>query len=261
MDVTIAGAKGLPDKAFLSLRVSEQRKQSQFKAGECYHFDLQQPSRHIVVDVFEKVGSTKVSLSELSQAANGPGLADRVQVPRSDGSAPMELDLEVVVRDAAMAATKAPRKPVRQEEAVKAKSYLDGHGVGSILHEMVHEMLRDMPDEPLAFMRLYLQDRKSSVPAAQPSSGHSRAQLEQQVDQLKRELQEQTVKLRAATAASGATPAVASSDAGVDAAKARKDELRRLTGHNLFAGRGDGRLEAALSAKSPGLSARGELRK
>jgi len=207
------------------------------------------------------VGSTKVSLSELSQAADGPGLADRVQVPRSDGSAPMELDLEVVVRDAAMAATKPPRKPVRQQEAVKAKSYLDGHGVGSILHEMVHEMLRDMPDDPLAFMGLYLQDRNSNTPAAQPSNGHSRAQLEQQVDQLKRELQEQTEKLRAATAAGGASPAVGSSNAGADAAKARKDELRKLTQQSLIAGLEDGRLDGALSAKTGALSARGELRK
>eukprot|EP00929_Paragymnodinium_shiwhaense_P008587 TRINITY_DN112544_c0_g1_i1.p1 TRINITY_DN112544_c0_g1~~TRINITY_DN112544_c0_g1_i1.p1 ORF type:complete len:1423 (-),score=292.96 TRINITY_DN112544_c0_g1_i1:132-4400(-) len=155
MNLTIAGAEGLPDKAFLSIRVGDTRKQSAYRPGENFHFDVQQKTRHMVVEVFEKVGSRHVSLAELSASQAKLGTEEWIQVPRNDGKQ-MRLGMQVQFDHAGAYQQK---KANRQEASLEAKNYLDAHQVGKFLQQMVHELLKGKPQDPYEFMSGYLKQQ------------------------------------------------------------------------------------------------------
>lgn len=153
MDVTVAGAQGLPEKAYLSLRAGDVRKQTQYRPGECFSFDGKQPPRQLVVDVFEKVGSAQVSVSDLA-AQGGSNL---VQLQGRDGS--IVLDMQAKVHGDAEV-----RKPrvSRHQAAMDAQAYLEAHSVQHVLQGMVHELLTSRPSDPFSFMMGYIQASGSS---------------------------------------------------------------------------------------------------
>eukprot|EP00440_Ansanella_granifera_P075650 gb/GFBE01082087.1/.p1 GENE.gb/GFBE01082087.1/~~gb/GFBE01082087.1/.p1 ORF type:complete len:1793 (+),score=430.45 gb/GFBE01082087.1/:1-5379(+) len=151
MDVTVTSAQGLPAKAYLSLRAGDVRKQVQYKPGECFRFDVKSVPRHVVVDVFEKVGSAQVNLADLANSAYGGA----VQLNGRDGS-PIVLDMQVKVRPQhSIAEVKKPRIS-RHQAALEAQSYLEAHNVQKILQGMVHELLSSQPADPLSFMTGYI---------------------------------------------------------------------------------------------------------
>ncbi|OLP88024.1 Creatine kinase, flagellar [Symbiodinium microadriaticum] len=159
MDVTVAGAQGLPEKAYLSLRAGDVRKQTQYKPGECFSFDGKQVPRHLVVDVFEKVGTAQVSISELSNCDGG-----FVQLQGRDGK--IVLDMQAKVRSQ----MPEPKKRVsRHQAAIDAQQYLEAHSVQRVLQGMVHELLSNRPSDPYSFMLGYIQASQVNRPTPIPS--------------------------------------------------------------------------------------------
>lgn len=92
-EITVTDAQGLPDKSYLSFRVGDVRRQMQFKPGSKFRFDGDAPPRHFVVDVFEKVGTTQVSLADLADTATGI-TEGSIEVIRTNGAS-MNLNLKV----------------------------------------------------------------------------------------------------------------------------------------------------------------------
>jgi len=159
MDVTVAGAQGLPEKAYLSLRAGDVRKQTQYKPGECFSFDGKQVPRHLVVDVFEKLGTAQVSISELSNCDGG-----FVQLQGRDGK--IVLDMQAKVRSQ----IPEPKKRVsRHQAAIDAQQYLEAHSVQRVLQGMVHELLSNRPSDPYSFMLGYIQASQANRPTPIPS--------------------------------------------------------------------------------------------
>eukprot|EP00439_Symbiodinium_sp_Y106_P084249 s1629_g25.t1 len=139
------------------------RKQTQYKPGECFSFDGKQVPRHLVVDVFEKLGTAQVSISELSNCDGG-----FVQLQGRDGK--IVLDMQAKVREASKPSLSArlrmqvrsqipePKKRVsRHQAAIDAQQYLEAHSVQRVLQGMVHELLSNRPSDPYSFMLGYIQ--------------------------------------------------------------------------------------------------------
>eukprot|EP00747_Dinoflagellata_sp_TGD_P207946 gnl/TRDRNA2_/TRDRNA2_81478_c0_seq1.p1 gnl/TRDRNA2_/TRDRNA2_81478_c0~~gnl/TRDRNA2_/TRDRNA2_81478_c0_seq1.p1 ORF type:complete len:780 (-),score=164.96 gnl/TRDRNA2_/TRDRNA2_81478_c0_seq1:111-2450(-) len=174
MDITILDAEGLPDRAFLYIRVGECRRQSQYKAGEMFHFDNPHGRKHFSMDVFAKVGTRQVSLSELSSTEETGVVCDRIDVPRLDGSAKMSVNVKVAVGDSNLLAAGGlrSRKDKRSvfKDALKVKGYLDDHAVQKVLHNMVQSLLRVQPEDPYEFMSNYLLERRNTYPLSPQST-------------------------------------------------------------------------------------------
>lgn len=183
-DIIVTDAQGLPDKAYLSFRVGDMRRQMQFKPGCKFKFDGDSLPRHFILDVFERVGTAQVAVADLASSGPGadaegsvdvvrtngasmkvsvkvlppggattvPGYAKQPIAPAGDGSAPVSLD----------DATESKRL-VRHQAAVKAKSYLDGHKVQRLLQGMVHMLLEKQPEDPLEFMNAYFQEQSRQI--------------------------------------------------------------------------------------------------
>ncbi|CAK8993799.1 Creatine kinase, partial [Durusdinium trenchii] len=171
MDVTVAGAEGLPEKAYLSVRAGDVRKQIQYRPGECFSFDGKQAPRQLVVDVFEKVGSAQVSVSDLASCSNG----SLVQLQGRDGN--IVLDMQAKVHSHEI--TK-PRLS-RHQAALDAQAYLEAHSVPHVLQGMVHELLSSRPADPYSFMMGYI--KAQEVPKA-PSLHQEEPQEEDDFDVL-----------------------------------------------------------------------------
>ena len=84
---------------------------------------------------------------------------------QADGS---EMRVDVKLSMAAQTGRKgASGKEIRHKEALKVKSYLDGHEVQSLLQMMMHSLFLEQPENPVAFMVKYLQG------VSQPRAGGS----------------------------------------------------------------------------------------
>eukprot|EP00930_Biecheleria_cincta_P019922 TRINITY_DN1508_c0_g2_i1.p1 TRINITY_DN1508_c0_g2~~TRINITY_DN1508_c0_g2_i1.p1 ORF type:complete len:994 (+),score=202.01 TRINITY_DN1508_c0_g2_i1:64-3045(+) len=167
MEVTVKSAQGFPEKAYLSLRAGETRKQVQYKPGECFKFDCKNLPRHLVVDVFEKVSCAQVTLADLCAAKEG----GTVQLLGRDGS-PIVLDMSVKLRTTQPVPEAKKPRVSRHQAAMEAQCYLEAHSVQKVLQGMVHELLAKQPADPLPFMATYIQEHTSPdkmgnpVPAA-----------------------------------------------------------------------------------------------
>eukprot|EP00913_Durusdinium_trenchii_P031834 g29812.t1 len=114
--------------------------------SECFSFDGKQAPRQLVVDVFEKVGSAQVSVSDLASCSNG----SLVQLQGRDGN--IVLDMQAKVHSHEI--TK-PRLS-RHQAALDAQAYLEAHSVPHVLQGMVHELLSSRPADPYSFMMGYI---------------------------------------------------------------------------------------------------------
>lgn len=179
MDVVVASGEGIPEKSYVSIRVGEQRKQALFKPGEVFSFEPKQGNhfpRHFVVDIFEKVGSKQVSLSDLEEQARqkaeeagaeekkiGEDAAD--DMPERKGSInisnrrgnPIRLDLEIKTSDPKAIPA---RRQSRHQAALQAKEYIEGQGVQRVLQEVVRALIAAQPDDPMQFMSDFIQQQK-----------------------------------------------------------------------------------------------------
>jgi hypothetical protein len=104
MDINIIHADNLPQKAYISICVGDTRRQAPYEGNEPFRFPSAK-NGHLVVDVFEKVGTAQVSL--LGIAENGKKL-DSIHINRSDGGL-MELGLNIRVTDTASAKEAEPQ--------------------------------------------------------------------------------------------------------------------------------------------------------
>ena len=55
MDIVVTEADNLPEKAYVSIRIGETRRQGPYKAGEKYHFSASQHAT-MKVDLFQFLG-------------------------------------------------------------------------------------------------------------------------------------------------------------------------------------------------------------
>lgn len=187
MDICVTDADGLPEQAYLSVRVGDVRRQVQFKPGSRFHFDADAPRKYFELDVFEKVGSTKVSLMDLNSAGDNGEKQGNVDVIRKDGTQ-ARMSLKVAVSENMKGTSKPPsaegaKRANKQQLAAKAKNYLDGHGVQKLLQSMVHLMLEEQPADPLSFMKTFFHDKAASRGEPKPpppSTEKPKAQLSPQ---------------------------------------------------------------------------------
>eukprot|EP00927_Polykrikos_kofoidii_P072619 TRINITY_DN68721_c0_g1_i1.p1 TRINITY_DN68721_c0_g1~~TRINITY_DN68721_c0_g1_i1.p1 ORF type:complete len:1415 (-),score=218.75 TRINITY_DN68721_c0_g1_i1:288-4532(-) len=166
VEITVNDATGLSDRSFLSVRVGDIRRQMQFKPGGRFRFDGEVPPRHFVVDLFEKVGSTQVSMADLGSIGGGTCREGAVKVPRNDGTvAALTLRVDLAMESTSPKSKKPAdaKKSLRDHMAIKAKSYLDEHAVQNVLQGMVHNLLEKQPSDPIAYMTSFLQ--KTPPPA------------------------------------------------------------------------------------------------
>lgn len=165
MDVAITEAANLPDKAYLSIRVGEVRKQLQCKVGETFSFDTLRAGlpgvmpRHMVVDLFEKVASSQVRFSDVSPDQDpsvAGGFECKICMPSARGAS-MHLNLNVNMKGDyrncdSQAVKRQSAKLSRHQVALNAKNYLDGTQVQRLLQDMVHELLAERPSDAIGFM-------------------------------------------------------------------------------------------------------------
>eukprot|EP00746_Dinoflagellata_sp_MGD_P168088 gnl/MRDRNA2_/MRDRNA2_99243_c0_seq1.p1 gnl/MRDRNA2_/MRDRNA2_99243_c0~~gnl/MRDRNA2_/MRDRNA2_99243_c0_seq1.p1 ORF type:complete len:1795 (-),score=347.69 gnl/MRDRNA2_/MRDRNA2_99243_c0_seq1:142-5526(-) len=174
MEITVTDSLGLPSKAYCSIRVGDTRRQGPFKKGEAFQF----PSanhKSFIFDVFDKVGTAHVSLATLKET--GGGELNKVNLNTVDGT-PMTVGLKVQMKSettgsAPASAESKSGRPARQHIALKAKSYLEEHGVQPLLQSMVHQLLAQQPKDPLKYMTDYLRCR---IPAEDDSSAPPKAE-------------------------------------------------------------------------------------
>lgn len=170
MDISISGAQGIPEKAYLSIRVGETRRQLSFQDGdmkENFHFDVKKLPRHFAVDVFQKVGTKMVILADLQdKAGEGGQLHDTVQIARLGGGS-LKMGMKI---DCTVARSKS-KAVSRQQDA---NDYLDQHRVQDLLHAMVHDLLTSRPADPKSYMSEYAERNWQSM---LPSSAQSGAEL------------------------------------------------------------------------------------
>jgi len=166
MDISFANAVGIPERAIVSVRVGDQRRQQSYKDNCSLRFDPSQNAKQrVVVDVFERVGTKKIWLADL--AGEGSELSDRIVVPRmyGDSKPPVLLDMKVLVDNPGSEEGKRPSSAVkRHQNAIKTSSYIDQHGVQSVLTSMMQVVLVQQPQDPVAFMSKYLADYAQSCP-------------------------------------------------------------------------------------------------
>jgi len=166
MEVIVRDAHGIPDKAFISIRVGDVRRQMQFKPGEPFFFERGSSlPRHLMVDVFEKVGSAQVNVFDLKEAASEArcGRRDTVVVQRLDGGGPMSLGIDVSMKEAQ--SPEKPKRVSRHQAALKARTYLDDHGIQRVLQSLVHELLVSQPADPINFMSNFILKQRADFSA------------------------------------------------------------------------------------------------
>jgi len=56
MNIVVKDAEGLPDKAYVSIRIGETRRQAPFKVGETFHFPSSQHAT-MKLDIFQSLGN------------------------------------------------------------------------------------------------------------------------------------------------------------------------------------------------------------
>lgn len=152
MNITVRTAEGLPEKAYVSIRAGEVRKQMQYKPGEKLFFDVKSPPRHFSIDVFEKVGSVQVSTADLLESGQS---GTSLHLTSTRTGAPMNLDLSVEATDGLES---GKRKLSRHQAALEAKNYLESQGIQSLLQGMVQQLLASQPADALAFMNTFIEE-------------------------------------------------------------------------------------------------------
>jgi creatine kinase len=154
VDVTVLGSSGLPAKAYVSVRIGDTRRQAPCDGGQAFHF----PSamhQSMYVDVFQKVGSTQVSLDALHTEGNQ---VEDLSLMNADGQKiGVSFKLNKVEKSGPRPSS---ARETRHQAALRAKSYLDSNAIQNLLQKMVHNLLEQQPADPIEYMFSYLKDAK-----------------------------------------------------------------------------------------------------
>jgi creatine kinase len=173
MNISVTEALGLPPQAYLSFRVGDTRRQGPFKQGEPFSFPNAGPA-NFILDVFEKVGSTQVSLDDLEDDGE---TVNNVFIRRKEAP---RIHLSVKISKAAVPEKKnvLAAKTSRQQVAAKAKTYLEEHKIQDILQTLVHSLLTKLPEDPIEYMYDFIASHRNpmrpGVPIAETKPNCSR---------------------------------------------------------------------------------------
>lgn len=161
MEVNVLDGDGLPHGTYVSIRAGEVRRQSPFKLGEVFKFDLRGAPKYCVIDVFHRIGTKQISIADLKDGTIG----DRVEVLGWNGQ---KLGMQLAM-NSDVVKPRAQCQHKIQGDAVnpKAKDYLDSNNIGSILQTMIHELLAEKPVNPLDFMLTYMSSLSDQEPTSQ----------------------------------------------------------------------------------------------
>lgn len=162
MDIVVDHVEGVPDRAYLSIRVGDARKQTKLKLNDSFHFDVQSMPKSFVLDVFQQVGTKKVSTKDLGQPDGDAGVAHNFDVKGLDGSA-MKFGMKVHMKSEVVGETEN-----KSGTSTNAQTYLDQHRVGRILQDVVHGLIKTRPQDPLGFMLDYIGRQRDAAIAKQP---------------------------------------------------------------------------------------------
>lgn len=193
MNVTVEEATGLPRHAYLSVRVGETRRMRPFRAGESFAFaptaaSATGPSNsenrygggvlcgsstslHVHLDAFEKLG-THIAQGD-GDAAGYDGSLKEVEIHTATGGL-------IRAKLRFQAAGQQPTSPMSPESSAKAqnrhrlevdaKNYLDSHDLWGVVQGMLHTVLKQRPEDPIALMLSHLAEeqrlRASPAPEA-----------------------------------------------------------------------------------------------
>eukprot|EP00928_Gymnodinium_smaydae_P037271 TRINITY_DN25902_c0_g1_i1.p1 TRINITY_DN25902_c0_g1~~TRINITY_DN25902_c0_g1_i1.p1 ORF type:complete len:672 (-),score=60.66 TRINITY_DN25902_c0_g1_i1:14-1933(-) len=185
MELTVTDAEGVPENAYISVRVGDTRQQMRYKSNRNFHFDAKRMPWFVGVDVLESVGSAEVWLSDFSAVdSSEDGIDDESRelegcfdVPRKNGDgAPMKLRAKLSVNpnlpDASRPGTAASiivARPgtaesqtwaAREGASARLKRYVEKHGLHGMFQSMLHSVLTGEPDDPLSFLIEYLQRQR-----------------------------------------------------------------------------------------------------
>eukprot|EP00927_Polykrikos_kofoidii_P078259 TRINITY_DN75108_c0_g1_i1.p1 TRINITY_DN75108_c0_g1~~TRINITY_DN75108_c0_g1_i1.p1 ORF type:complete len:1009 (+),score=172.13 TRINITY_DN75108_c0_g1_i1:70-3027(+) len=159
MDVTVKHVGNLPPRTHLCIKYGEQRRLAPFRQGETVSFSSpaspEKMPKYYSVDVLRKVGSVKVCLAGIS-ALGGTIQHDNLLIPPLDiNLPPISVNLESTLGREAGSSVLAVSK--KKQVALKAKQYLEKHGMQNVLHEMFTQLLERQPADPLDFMAAVLE--------------------------------------------------------------------------------------------------------
>eukprot|EP00397_Hematodinium_sp_SG-2012_P024349 GEMP01025354.1.p1 GENE.GEMP01025354.1~~GEMP01025354.1.p1 ORF type:complete len:339 (+),score=71.49 GEMP01025354.1:126-1142(+) len=147
MEVSVTSSLNLPPDSVISIRSGETRRQAPFKLNQVFRF----PNGSVApfkVDVFQPLGHHAVNVNSLHEGDNS------LKVCMNQ----MELDLKIV-KDTS--GEKPPNeKNDRLNSALQARSYLDDHDLVTTLQEMLQEVIKCKPGDPIDFMIDYMQHRQ-----------------------------------------------------------------------------------------------------
>jgi len=165
MEVTIRDVSELPARTQICLRYGEMRKLAPFRAGEKISFPTDMPAdqlpKYYTVDVLRKVGTAKVSIAGI-EALGGSVRQEKLEIPSLDmGSPPITVSFDATLGKAPE--MKAVDESKKQQVAIRAKQYLEKHGVQTVLHEMFTQLLERLPADPLAYMADYLDKQRDAL--------------------------------------------------------------------------------------------------
>lgn len=165
MNISIVDVQGFPVQAHLSIRVGNERRQSQVKVGSEFNFAAKSIPRSFAVDVFEKIASTRVESHDIDGVQYAEFLL-------ANGSS-MNLGMRISSTDQEENQLGKPGKVQKKTQAAsKAKNYLESKAVPEMLQGMVQQLLSSQPEDVVAFLMDYLcrwqrQGSKTSTSAAE----------------------------------------------------------------------------------------------
>lgn len=151
VDLVVTDASGLPEQAYLSMRVGDTRKQALCNIGEHWYFPVGQ-QQTLLFDIFEKVGSTEVDLSSLPDS--GADKLENICIQKKTGQT-MRMSLKMRQHTSSKVHGQTV-KTQRHQAAVKAKNYLEDDSVQMLLQAMVQKLLDNQPEDPVEFVCGYL---------------------------------------------------------------------------------------------------------
>uniref|UniRef100_A0A0G4HC64 Uncharacterized protein n=1 Tax=Chromera velia CCMP2878 TaxID=1169474 RepID=A0A0G4HC64_9ALVE len=198
MEVCVTGAEGVPDKAFLSIRVGETRRQAPFRLNESFKF----PSlnhENMKVDIFQMVGGSQVPLASLKSEGDVTEKVE-LQTENNESGSPLVLNVRAKASAALEIGPKGTAKPSRHQAAMMAQQYLEAHKLQGVLQKLVQQTLMEKPEEPLVFMKDLLTKIKEERDEAAKKAAAAAAKKKREEEARRKALLEEERRRRAAAA-------------------------------------------------------------
>jgi len=161
MNITILEASNLTSDVFLSVRVGETKRLRPFRVGESFSFlKSADSSGYVQFDAFEKLGSLMTGALHEPSGCHARDVVQDVSIPTARGTS-IRAKIKVAVTDPP-SSEKRDKSQIRHKLALDAKNYLDGYDVWGTIQGLLHAVLKQRPQDPVAFMMSYLCDLQRS---------------------------------------------------------------------------------------------------